>query len=108
MKPWVVTTMLLFNFTNFSEGVLEWFMTPFGTYIGNLKWVLIFAMAIFITLLLTKSLLSTIAIIMLTFALFGTTEAFLQYPQVSVFFAVVTITGIAGLFTVLYLKRKFE
>lgn len=98
--------LALINFTNFSANPINWFMTPFTDEFGALTWPIIFAAVIGFTYAATKNIGSTVALIFLTFGLFGTTNAFLQAPEFSLFFSIIAAAGFAGTIAVLFFRRK--
>jgi hypothetical protein len=96
---------LLINFTNFSDNPINYFMTPFTDEFGVLTWPIIFAAVIGFTYAATKNVGSVVAMIFLTFGLFGTTNAFLQTPEFTLFFSIIATAGFAGTVAVLFFKK---
>ena len=94
------------NFTNFSTDFLNWSVTPYTNYFGNYFWLLIFAAVIGFTYVSTGNLGSTIAVIFVTFAVFGTTNVFVNEPEYSLFFSIIAIAGLAGIILTLFIKRR--
>lgn len=101
----MIGNLLLINFTNFSINPINWFMTPYTDQFGELIWPIIFAAVIGFTYAGTKNIGSVVAMILLTFGLFGTSNAFLQAPEFSLFFSVIAAAGFAGVIAVLFFKR---
>jgi hypothetical protein len=96
---------MLINFTNFSNNPMDWFLTPFRDEFGILTWPIIFAAVIGFTYTATKNVGSVVAMIFLTFGLFGTTNAFLQTPEFTLFFSIIAAAGFAGVVAVLFFKK---
>ena len=97
--------LALINFSNFSINPIKYFMTPYTDEFGELTWPIIFAAVIGFTYAATKNIGSTVAMIFLTFGLFGTTNAFLQAPEFSLFFSIIAAAGFAGTIAVLFFRR---
>lgn len=93
------------NFTNFSNNPLNWSLTPFTDIFGILFWPIIFASVIGLTYTATKNIGSVVAMIFLTFGLFGTTNAFLQTPEFTLLFSIIAAAGFAGVVAVLFFKN---
>lgn len=96
------------NFTNFSQDFINWTLTPFQAIVGFLIWPIIFTSVIVFIYVITENIGSTIAAIFIVFALFGTTNAFIQAPEFSSIFFIVTVAGLAGLVLTIFVKRRFE
>jgi hypothetical protein len=98
-------TIMAINFTNFTDDVFGWMMTPYIDQFGSAFWLVIFATVIAFTYVVTHNLTATVAAIFVTFAAFGSTSVFLGDPQYSFFFSIISMIGVAGTILVLYLKR---
>lgn len=95
----------MINFTYIVENFIEWAVTPFTNVFGNMFWASIFSAVIAISWIATKNLAVTLGAILLTFGIFGTTNAFLTTPEYSLFFGIVAVASIAGLMLELFITR---
>lgn len=97
-----------FNFSHLLDGGIDWALTPFQLIVGFLMWPIFFAAMIGITYKATHNLGSVTAVIFLIFGLFGTTNAFIQVPELSLWFFWVAVVGYAGCVLSLFIKKRFE
>ena len=96
-----------FNFTEFEDGIVDWFTKPYREYFGNFTWLIIFAAVIALVYGVSQNLPATVAAICITFAVYGGTEAMLGNPEYSLFFSIIAIAGIAGLVgSMFYLVKR--
>jgi len=98
--------LLAINFSNFSANPIEWSLYAFRVHFGMLVWPIIFTAVIGFTYGITHNLGSVVAVILLTFCLFGTTNYFLQAPEFNLFFSIIAVIGIAGMMLVLFFRRS--
>jgi len=96
------------SFTNFSGDFINWSLTPFQTYVGFMMWPIIFTGVIGFVYVITENIGSTVAAIFIIFALFGTTNAFIQAPEFSSIFFLISALGLSGLVLTIFIKRRFE
>ena len=75
-------------------------------YLGNYFWLTIFAVVIGFTYVSTKNIGSTVAVIFITFAAFGSSNVFFNAPEYSLFFSIIAIAGVAGTILSLFLKKR--
>ena len=101
----MIGTLFSINFTNFSINPIKWLLTPYTDQFGELVWPIIFTAVIGFTYASTKNIGAVVAMILLTFGLFGTTNAFLQAPEFSLFFSIIAAMGFAGTIAVLFFKK---
>lgn len=97
-----------FNFSNFMNDPIDWSMTPFQLYVGVLMWPIIMAGVIGYVYRSTHHLSTTVAAIFIVFALFGSTNSFIQAPEFSQFFFMVAVLGWAGVVLTLFVKKRYE
>lgn len=97
-----------FNFTEFMDNPIEFSFTPIQLYLGILMWPVIFAVAIGLTYKATQNMGAVVAAIFIVFALFGSTNAFIQVPELSQWFFIVAVLGWAGVFLTIFIKKRFE
>lgn len=98
--------LMAVDLTGFFSNPIEWSMTPFQMYFGVLMWPVIFAGVVGLTWGLTKNFGSVTMMIFLIFGLFGTTNAFIQSPELSFFFSVIAVAGIAGTVLIVFIKSR--
>ena len=97
--------LLSIDFDGFANDTITWLFSVYETHLGVLVWPIIFAAVIGFTYTSTKSIGSVVAVIFLTFGLFGTANVFLQSPEFSLFFSIIAAAGFAGVVLALFLKR---
>jgi hypothetical protein len=84
------------DFGLFQHSVLDWFLTPYKTYFDEAIWLILFACVIGLSWALSKNLTAVMTSILITFACYGATNAFLNEPQYSLFFSIIAIASMAG------------
>ena len=94
------------NITEYLEGIINWHITPYETYLGDFVWILIFTIAIGVAWGITKDPLSTLAVIFITFACFGGSEAYLGEPEYSLMFATFAALLLAAGMLMLFKGKK--
>ena len=94
------------NITDYLNDVIGWHMTPYQIYIGVLVWPIIMGVMITLVYLATQDLGAVTAIILIVFALFGTTNMFVQAEELSLLFFIFTVVCIASLFATLFIKKR--
>lgn len=99
---------MAFNFSHFMNDPIDWAMTPFQLYVGVLMWPIIMAGAIGWVYRSTHNLGTTTAAIFIVFALFGSTNAFIQAPEISQWFFIVAVLGWSGVVLTLFVKKRYE
>lgn len=97
-----------FNYSNFTADPVDYAMTPFQTYVGLLMWPIIMAGVIGVVYRETDHMSTTVAAIFIVFALFGSTNAFIQSPEISQWFFIVAVLGWAGVVLTLFVKKRYE
>lgn len=97
-----------FNFSHLLDGGIDYTLTPFQLVVGFLLWPMIFAGIIGIVYKATHNLGSVTFVIFLIFGLFGTTNHFVQAPELSLWFFWVAVAGYAGCVLSVFLKKRHE
>lgn len=95
-----------FDMDEYESNVPGWHIKGFERYLGAFVMPIIFAMFIGFVYMSSTDLTSTVYMIFITFALYGTTNAFIQAEEYSLFFAIIAIIGIAGIILSLFLKKR--
>ena len=104
-----ITSLLFeFNFTQFMADPGDLAMTGFQLYVGVVMWPIIMAGAIGYVYRTTSHLSTTVAAIFIVFALFGSTNGFIQAPEFSQWFFIVAVLGWAGVVLTLFVKKRYE
>ena len=106
----VITELLVgaFNFSHLLDGGIDYALTPFQLVVGYLLWGIIFSGVIGIVYKATHDLGSVTAVVFLIFGLFGTTNHFVQAPELSVLFFWIAVAGYAGCVLSLFIKKRHE
>jgi len=94
------------DITEYRDAILNWHVTPYKTYLGDFVWMLLFTIAIGVTWGITKDPLSTLAVILITFACFGGSEAYLGEPGYSLMFAAFAAICLAAGMSMLFKGKK--
>lgn len=95
------------DWTNFTTELIDWLIYPYTNALGNLFWPSIFAVIIAVSFVISnKNLTVVVGAILLTFGIFGTTNAFLAEPAYSLFFSVIAIAALAGTILLLLVKTR--
>lgn len=102
LKPFLAS----FNFNDFQDNVVSWIVSAYTTYLTeSMVWTSIFAGVIFLTYGISKSASSVVAMSLLVFGLFGTSNYFLQAPEYNFLFSIIAAAGFAGGIMALFMKR---
>lgn len=97
---------IMFNFSNFTSGVIDWFLDPFKTYLGEFAYPVLFVSVFVVALGVSRNLGVAVAVLLVTFGLFGSTDAFNTAPEFSLFFSIIAVIGITALVLMLFIKRE--
>lgn len=95
-----------FNFTEFEDNVLNYMTKPYRKYFDEFTWLMIFALVIILAYGISHDVTTTLGAIFITFALFGTTNAFLGNPQYTLFFSIVAALSLAATVYSLYVTKR--
>lgn len=99
-------SLVAFDYDTFQANPLTWIITAFTKHLTeSMVWILIFSGVIFFTYGVSRNAQATVAMIMLVFGIFGTTNYFLQSPEFSIFFEIIAIVGFAGGLIALFIKH---
>lgn len=93
------------NFTYIMEHFVEWATTPYRLVFGDMFWVALFSGVIAISWIISRDLAVTLGAILITFAIFGSTNAFINSGEFGLFFSIIAVASIAGLILELFIVR---
>lgn len=96
------------DITSFLDDFVSYGLTPIQLYLGYLMWPVIFMLVIGLVYRSTHNLGSVTASIFMVFGLFGTTNGFIQAPEISLFFYLIAVLSYAGLVLTVFIKKRFE
>ena len=96
------------DINDISNDIIGYSLTPIQLYLGVLMWPVILAFIIALVYRSTHNLGSVTAAIFLVFGLFGTTNGFIQTPEISLWFFIVAALGYSGTILTIFIKKRFE
>lgn len=100
--------LMAFDFENLRTDFLDYSMTPFQAFFGIWLWPIIFMWVITLVYMKTQHLSTTVFAILLTFAIWGHTNQFIQAPEFSSFFFLIAVASWAGCATTIFVKKRYE
>lgn len=97
--------LLAINWDTFTTDLIEWMFYPFTNILGSLFWVIIFSIVIGMSWIISRDIGVVLGVTLVTFGIFGGTNAFLGASEYSFFFSVVATLCFAGLVIQIFVKK---
>ena len=105
---WFMPFLGAVNISEFRRSVPEWLLQPFTQFIGDFIYPVMLSGVILLLFGSSKSVITVLAGIFVTFAVYGITEPILNNPTISSFFSIIAAIGVAGLMLKIITKPTGE
>lgn len=93
------------DWNTFTNNWIDWLFYPFTNILGGLFWVTIFAIVIGMSWIVSRDIGVVLGTTLVTFGIFGSTNAFLSASEYSLFFSVIAVLCFAGLIIQIFIKK---
>lgn len=95
-----------FDLEGFKLNFPEWAMGPYKVYVGDFVWMFLFIGVIAITWGSSDHISSTLLVILLMFAAYGTQRVFVDNSEISLLFSIIAVASVAAIMLGLFLRKR--